>query len=232
MKKRRMISLIVIMVLMLSVHNFGSTAATPPAYIVIKNLVYSVTLEELDLSFMNLTNADIQVLSYMKNLKQLNLSGNNISDLTPLSGLTNLESIDLIVCNITNLYPLRNLTKLKYLSVGHNYISDISVVSNLSNLESFHVSHNNISDVSALRYCTALKRLDISYNNISDISALNQLYNLEHLSVTENNISGGVNFLINLRNLRYVLFYYNPINREILELINAYLSLQGGWIGY
>ncbi len=232
MKKKDVISLIVIMVLILSVHNFGSTAATPPAYIVIKNLVYPVTLEELDLSSMNLTNADIQVLSYMKNLKKLNLSGNNIPDLAPISGLINLETVILNQCNISSLYPLRNLTKLKYLDVGNNNISGISVVSNLRNLESFYIYNNNISDVSALRNSTALKYLDISYNNVSDISAFSQLYNLEYLIMIENNISGGVNFVIYLRNLQGIVFYNNPINREILELIDAYLSLQGCLVLY
>jgi len=53
----------------------------------------------------------------LTNLKNLRLSNNEITDLTPLTGLTKLESLNLNSNKITDISPLKGLTDLKYLSL-------------------------------------------------------------------------------------------------------------------
>ncbi|MDR1616792.1 MAG: leucine-rich repeat domain-containing protein [Syntrophomonadaceae bacterium] len=108
-----------------------SGASAPPAntaprpdYITIQGVQYSTDLTELNLRNAGLTAADIEPLRYMTNLETLDLSENNISDLSVLAGLSNLGRLD-----------LRN-----------NKISDLRALAGLSNLTELHLDGNNISD--------------------------------------------------------------------------------------
>ena len=75
---------------------------------------YSTDLTELDLGSLYLTDADIEPLQYMVNLRSLDLRQNKLTDLTPLAGLTQLESLELRGNDLTDLTPLAGLTNLKY----------------------------------------------------------------------------------------------------------------------
>ena len=107
----------------------------------------------------------LEVLAKIKEAKesgaaQLDLSGNEISDLSPLKGLKNLEWLILYNNKITDISPLKGLTKVWSL-----YLSD-----------------NEISDISPLKELTNLKWLDLCYNKkITDLSPLAELTKLEVL---------------------------------------------------
>ena len=63
------------------------------------------------------------------NLHQIELSNNQISDVTPLIGLTNVTKLSLYDNQITDASPLAAMTWLAELALGHNHISDISMLS-------------------------------------------------------------------------------------------------------
>jgi uncharacterized protein YkwD len=70
----------------------------------------------------------------MTNLSILDLSGNQISDLSPLTGLTNLTNLNLDRNNITDLTPLTSLTNLTRLSLSNNLIRDWLPVAHIANV--------------------------------------------------------------------------------------------------
>ena len=161
---------------------------TGVAYIYIQGERFSTTLTWLSLSFLGLTNADIEPLRYMTNLQTLELSENNISDLSPLAGLTALNSLFLGGNNISDLSPLAGLTALNCLELSwNNNITDLSPLHNLTALDSLRLSGNNITDLSPLHNLTALDSLKLRGNNITDLSPLAGLTALNLLDLSWNN---------------------------------------------
>ena len=63
-------------------------------------------------------------------LQQLDLSLNNIQDLTPLTKLTQLTALNLNGNQISDLTPLANLTQLTKLHLSENQISDLAPLAN------------------------------------------------------------------------------------------------------
>ena len=57
----------------------------------------------------------------------LNLSYNNLSDLTPLSMMPNLQELDLSFNQISSLQPLMNLTNLRTLRLSGNPLSVMEI---------------------------------------------------------------------------------------------------------
>lgn len=103
-------------------------------------------LETLSLSTLQLR--DIDALSNLKNLKDLNMyyclfdvNANAIS-ISSLENLSNLETLNLDYCNITDISALQNLKNLKNLSLAVNDISDVNQLKNLSNLTDLYLLGN------------------------------------------------------------------------------------------
>ena len=128
-------------------------------------------------------------LEHAHNLRNLDLYGNAISDISPLSGLTQLTSLHLADNNISDISSLAELKKLTRLALWKNNISDISPLAELKNLTALTISDNNIWDISPLAELKQLTRLEIWYNNISDISPLVELKNLTALYISGNPLS-------------------------------------------
>jgi Leucine-rich repeat (LRR) protein len=114
---------------------------------------------------------------------ELNLSGNEISDLTPLATLTNLRSLDLSDNFITDLSPLAGLTNLgnefaTYVNLSYNQITDVSPLANLTNLQFLTLHNNQITDLTPLgnliRLESHLAGLDKNPVTAEQIDTLNE----------------------------------------------------------
>jgi hypothetical protein len=171
---------------------------------------YATNLTELDLTVNQISN--ISILSGLTNLTELHLGGNQISDISVLSGLTNLERLDLWDNQISDISVLSGLTNLEGLDLSYTNIniSDISVLSGLTNLESLGLSGNQISDIVVLSGMTNLEWLDLSDNQISDISTLSGLTNLRGLYLSGNQISD-ISVLSGFTNLEWLDLSVNHI---------------------
>ena len=132
---------------------------------------------------------DISALSSLKNLKSLNLGGNQISDISDLRNLTNLTKLKLYENQISDISAIGNLTNLTELRMGSNQISNISAIGSLTNLTCLALNENRIKDISALRNLTNLTYLWLYSNQINDISALSNLTNLTMLGISDNPIN-------------------------------------------
>ena len=119
----------------------------------------------------------------MQNIKKLELSIENISDISFLKYFPNLEELKLGHNNISDLNPLSTLTSLKTLDLSENNISDISKLADLKNLKNLNLSGNNISDISKLASLTNLESLDISINKVSNVDSLVSLCNGKLISI-------------------------------------------------
>ena len=128
-------------------------------------------------------------MSGLTNLTELELFGNNISDISALAGLTNLTWLQLFGNNLSDISALAGLTNLTRLSLARNNLSDISPLAGLTNLATLGLANNNLSDLSPLTGLTNLARLGLRDNSISDISPLAGLTNLARADLKHNNIS-------------------------------------------
>ena len=182
-----------------------------PDYITIAGVQLCTSLTELNLAEKGLTDVDIVQLRYMRNLNELNLTDNFISDLSPLAGLTNLEKLYLGANQVSDLSPLAGLTNLELLWLWNNQISDLSPLAGLTNLEWLGLAGNQISDLSPLAGLTNLKWLFLLDNQISDLSPLAGLMDLFGLYLSENQISD-LSPLAGLTNLEILDVSENQIN--------------------
>ena len=164
---------------------------------------------ELDLSNRNLTDYDVALLGLedMAYLIKLDLSGNQVSDLTVLSRLANLTTLNLSRNNISNLAPLYRLQNLEQLDLRYNpidnlshvigipyvFVSDITIGDNQysTSLNELHLIGLGLTDddIKPLRFMPNLTALRLDNNQISDLTPLSYLTGLTTLNLRGNNIS-------------------------------------------
>lgn len=188
-----------------------TTAATKektPDEVKIGGRTYSTSATELDLSRKHLTDDDIENLKYMKKLKILNISNNNLSDLSVLKNCTALEELNAENNGVSDISFVSSLKNLKILVMNFNYISDISVLANFSTLEKIWLCNNYISDISPIRYNTKLVELGFNNNTeIGDVSAVRNMdklrnLQLENCGITDITAIGGC-YLVGTLNLSH-----------------------------
>ena len=114
-------------------------------------------------------------LEYAKNLTEVFLEGNPISDLLPLASLVQLRRLNMAVCRISDIHPLAHLTRLESLYLHANRIEDITPLTNLTRLTDLWLANNFIADAHPLEKLMQLKELRIQNNVISDYSPLGTL---------------------------------------------------------
>ena len=125
---------------------------------------------------------NIEFLSSIKTIIKLNLSNNFISDLSFLLNKENISELDLSYNELIDISSIGELKKIKTLLLNNNFISDISGIMNLINLEYLDLNHNIIVDVSPLNNLKGLKNLSIEYNKIETLYPLKNLLNLLSLN--------------------------------------------------
>ncbi len=119
----------------------------------------------------------------------LDLSGNQITDISPLQGLHDLTSLVLFSNQISDLSPLQELIGLIELNLSQNHIIDLSMIKGLNRLKSLRLWNIQITNISALQRLDSLTELNLSQNQISDLSPLKELHGLTLLRLSRNGIS-------------------------------------------
>ncbi|MGJ4851320.1 leucine-rich repeat domain-containing protein [Bacillota bacterium Meth-B3] len=113
-------------------------------------------------------------LEHFKNLESLDLSLNEIADITPLASLTKLKILVLSGNPVTDITPLHALSALKVLVMSDCAAQDYSPLANLTSLEYLALERSTIADATPLASLTNLKRLylegcDLDYAPIANI---------------------------------------------------------------
>ena len=153
---------------------------------------------------------DITPLTRLTQLIELSLHQCQISDITPLADMTQLRALSAYSNQITDITPLSRLTQLYELAVSECQISDISPLANLTQLEALSAYSNQITDITPLASLTKLTSLHLYNNQISDITTLSRLTKLEKLTLYNNQISD-VRPLVGLGKLSFLRIWDNPI---------------------
>lgn len=161
--------------------------------------VTSLDLSNNSFDDMNSKNGGIRNIGALQdfvNLKELNLSFNNIPDFSPLAGLTKLESLGFSGVPVKDLSPLKELTNMKCLVFDWNYSPEqgrngynLDFMSQMKNLEIFEAKGAGIRDISVLGDLTKLWSVFLADNLITDISPLAKLTNLKELELSNNPIT-------------------------------------------
>ena len=162
---------------------------------------YNQYYEELDLSNLGISN--IENLKYLANVRTINLSGNNITDISPLKEVKDLYEINLNNNNIENTECIRDFFNVSTLCLANNKIKDITPLQDLRKAKvvymgegiglfaggmepyrtlTIDLSNNEIEDISVINNIVTLSTINLSGNKITDISSLSN-YDFDALYV-------------------------------------------------
>lgn len=154
-----------------------------------KNIVFKdKNLEKVIREVINKPTGDI-FKSDVEEIIEIDLSNNQITDITPLKNLTNLTTLGLSANQIIDITPLKNQTNLSDLYLFENQIIDITPLENLTNLTILNLGCNQITDIVPLKNLTNLTYLELTENQITDISPLKNLIKLNGLYLESNQIT-------------------------------------------
>ncbi|KYH34458.1 internalin-A precursor [Clostridium tepidiprofundi DSM 19306] len=176
-------------------------------------------IKSIDLSNNNIK--DISALGYYHSLKELNLSNNKINNISTLRYLRGLEKLDISNNLVQNIYSLRYLRNLKSLNISGNNIENLYPLSNLINLEELYMSGNiQAKDITSDRY------IEISLDNVIDDKKLklNGRYISIHSKDWNDNYTLYNNKYIIYHN-DYVIYNKKPVDITPLEKITSLKKL-------
>lgn len=174
--------------------------------------------------------SDLTGIEACVNLGWLELTGNNVSDLSPLSGLP-LYTLYLSNNAIVSVAPLATITTLNNLSLLNNNVVDISPLATLTNMIKLTLWQNDVVDISALAGMTKLEWLDLRENSINDLTPISGLTSITGLAL-DNNPIGNANLLalVGLTNLELLSLNFTEISNiaPLQSLTNLHILALGG----
>lgn len=171
---------------------------------------------------------DISFLAELKQLESLDLRGNQIQSFSFLVEFKQLQFLGLSVNKVEDLSYIFELPELKSLGLVINQIQNLSFLSNLKQLKSLDLSNNQSQDYSFLTELKQLTSLRLSNNQIRDISFLAELKQLQFLDLSENQIQD-ISYLAELKQLKTLDLSSNQIQdisalAKLKQLIHLDLS--------
>ncbi|CAL6063468.1 Conserved_hypothetical protein [Hexamita inflata] len=147
--------------------------------------IHSVTsLTKLSMVQCGLKNID--QISSLVNLEDLELSSNGDMDLSPLQQVRSLKKLSMQECGLTNIDQITQLTNLEVLKLASNQLQTIDSIGSLVNLKELNISKNNNLDITPLKDLVGLIKLNLSYCALTQLSALKSLINLQFLDLLDN----------------------------------------------
>ncbi|KAM9311766.1 leucine-rich repeat and guanylate kinase domain-containing protein [Gastrophryne carolinensis] len=145
-----------------------------------------VHLQKLDMSGNEIT--DLSCVSYMPYLVELNASKNKLSTFFDFVPPKNLMIVDLSYNNITEMKDLSAHRALTTLSLNNNDIQEITGLEKCTSLTHLNLAHNRIGTICGFGNLP-LKTLNMASNHIKTISGLEHLKMLQILDLSCNQIS-------------------------------------------
>ncbi|MBR6562217.1 MAG: leucine-rich repeat domain-containing protein, partial [Oscillospiraceae bacterium] len=156
--------------------------------------------------------------TFMSDVKELNLAGRGITDISVLEKCTQLEKLDLRNNNISNLDALSGLTELNWLCLWNNKIEDIAALIPLAKLRYLDLDGNKVTNLAPLKGLVELEELWLSDNSPRNLNALAELKNLTRLGLKNTELTEeGVEILCTLTKLKELTLEKNDIAATWLE---------------
>ncbi|CAL6054182.1 leucine-rich_repeat domain-containing protein [Hexamita inflata] len=142
----------------------------------------------------------IFLISFLTNLIELNLSGNNISDISSIYKLKNLKKLYLERNCIEDISALQSLPDLTHLYLSYNKLTSYTLA--LPNLVYLSLSGNKLQDKSGLQHSPKLEKQTLSETETTDLRTIpHQLFGLKKLHLSRNNFTG-ISYLSNFVDLQ------------------------------
>jgi Leucine-rich repeat (LRR) protein len=168
--------------------------------ITLKKFIYNNDFDKnevkyLDCSYQQLT--ELPDLSSLINLIELSLRNNKLTKLPDLSSLVNLTYLD---CSRNSIRELPDLSSLVNLNCSYNQLTELPSLINLIYLDCIK---NSIKELPNLSLAVNLKELHCSCNQLTKLPDLSSLVNLTGLYCSKNQLVElpDVSSLINLKHL-------------------------------
>lgn len=122
-------------------------------------------------------------LETLTSLRDLDISSNAISDLTPISGLE-LTRLLAFSNKLDGLAPLSQMTTLTELNLHTNGLTDVSDLAPLANLTILNLRNNSLTDVTSLTTLPVLADLELGNNpGLTNHAALGRIGTLTRLGM-------------------------------------------------
>lgn len=115
---------------------------------------------------------DLQPLSDLARLSELDVSNNQVADVSPLADLVGLMNLDLRGNACSEIGALQQMEVLNFLWLDGNQIVDITPVAGCWRLNHLFVADNQIDDLAPLASMKYLADLDLSDNAVEDLAPL------------------------------------------------------------
>lgn len=164
---------------------------------------------------------NLEPLTQLLDLKQLNLANTHVTDLSPLRNLTELTDLDVSNTLVSDISALRYCLKLEKLNMANSTVTDISVFEKLTALREVDMAGDNINDFSPLENINSAKILNLRSSGIHDLTVMDSLTELNELDLSGNAIQD-VNGLRELKQLTLLKLDSTQVNdlSPLASLIN------------
>lgn len=182
----------------------------PEGAVNLQDLTYLPYAERLTIT--NHTLDTVDFLTFLANLKDLNLTGCRFSprDLEIIAGLPNLVRLTIADCGLSTLAGLEQAQYLTYLDMSNNTVRNLEPLSGLTNLQTLKMSHNALTSLNAISTLTGLTELDVSFNALTTLSPLSGCWSMNSLLANNNQINT-LDGLAQLSELKILDLYKNQL---------------------
>lgn len=196
----------------------------------LSGLEYAVNLKELYVS-MN-THTDLTPISNLENLEKVELTSGETIDIAPLANVVNLQSLDLKRLSVSDFTPLSSLTNLKTLNFQETNFNDFSTIANLEKIEEIEIFNPKMKQMIDFPYMgnlKSLRSLNLIMTMFNDFTPLGDIPNLKTLMLQKTNITN-LSQLRNLSSLENLSVTQVPISdlKPISELQNLKFIMLNG----
>lgn len=190
------------------------------------DLIYKfVSVDSLNISGTD-SLLDLNPLQALRELKFVDLSKTQITQLGPLSNVTFLESLDISETPASEIQFIKYSDRLKHLNISKTQIQDISELVNLKALETLSAVETPITSFAVVNEFQSLRKLNLEksgFNNTENIQALDQLedLNLSNNYVVNFSLLSELKSLVNLNLSGTNIQDLSPLSGlDKLEIIN------------
>ncbi|MDF9487286.1 NEAT domain-containing protein [Bacillus cereus] len=132
----------------------------------IKPLFTVKSLRTLTVANNQISNAGLEGVHQLKNLKTFEISNNGLSNVEHINGMNKLIELGLSKNELVDLTPLSKLSGLQKLNLEENFISDITPLSQLTSLYDLKLGSNEIRDVRPVQELGKRMYIDIQRQKI------------------------------------------------------------------
>lgn len=127
-----------------------------------------ISLGKLGIAYNQLDEQDLEIIKELTTLTTLDISGNQIADISALTNLSNLTHLYFDNNKIESIEPLRGKTFTE-LSFKENRIKDITPLSAHSSINKLYMDNNQIEDASILEDISISEEFSISGQKITRV---------------------------------------------------------------